>query len=278
MKSAQPKRNYTISEISRLFGIGIDSLRYYERLGIISPQRGANGYRLYDLDDIYKLSLIKDLRRLDMPMKQIKTYLDNQTLATTRTLLNDEAQLLRERIRELEDDLRTVHDHIRELEDVVTRPVGTIELARKPQRRCVELSARIERDAEMDLLVQRLHRQYESFLPHLGMLEIGGALSVEDLDAGRSNIYNSVFFVLEDHDNDGDAPVDFTLEAGTYLTLRYRGPYEQNGAVYERLISYAETKGLDIVGMPYEFYEIDNRDTACPEEYLTRVELLIDSR
>lgn len=275
-KPEHTKRNYTISEISRLFGIGIDSLRYYERLGVVSPQRGSNGYRLYDLDDMYKLSLIKDLRRLDLPMKQIKDYLDQQTVASTRELLDRERCMLEERIAQLQNDLKTVQEHAHELDDAQNRPVDTIEMVSRENRRCVELSERIERDAEMDLLIQRLHRQYEHILPHLGMLEIGGALSVEDLDAGRANVYHSVFFVLEGLEDDEDAPCDFMLEGGTYLVMRYRGPYEQNGAIYEQLLSYAALHRLEIAGPPYEFYEIDNRDTADPTEFLSRIEIRVD--
>ena len=275
-KPEHTKRNYTISEISRLFGIGIDSLRYYERLGVVSPQRGSNGYRLYDLDDMYKLSLIKDLRRLDLPMKQIKDYLDRQTVASTRELLDRERCMLEERIAQLQNDLKTVQEHAHELDDAQNRPVDAIEMVSRANRRCVELSARIERDAEMDFLIQRLHRQYEHILPHLGMLEIGGALSVEDLDAGRANVYHSVFFVLEGLEDDEDAPCDFMLEGGTYLVMRYRGPYEQNGAIYEQLLSYAALHRLEIAGPPYEFYEIDNRDTADPEEFLSRIEMRVD--
>ena len=56
---------YKISEISRLYGVGPDSLRYYERLGLLRPRRDEdNGYRLYSLRDIYKLSVIRDLRTL----------------------------------------------------------------------------------------------------------------------------------------------------------------------------------------------------------------------
>lgn len=275
-KPEHTKRNYTISEISRLFGIGIDSLRYYERLGVVSPQRGSNGYRLYDLDDMYKLSLIKDLRRLDLPMKQIKDYLDRQTVASTRELLDRERCMLEERIAQLQNDLKTVQEHAHELDDAQNRPVDTVEIVGRANRRCVELSERIERDAEMDLLIQRLHRQYEHILPHLGMLEIGGALSVEDLDAGRANVYHSVFFVLEGLEDDEDAPCDFMLEGGTYLVMRYRGPYEQNGAIYEQLLSYAALHRLEIAGPPYEFYEIDNRDTADPTEFLSRIEIRVD--
>ena len=56
---------YKISEISKLYGIGADSLRYYERLGILRPRREANGYRLYSLKEMYKLNIIRDLRRLE---------------------------------------------------------------------------------------------------------------------------------------------------------------------------------------------------------------------
>ena len=58
------KNYYKISEISKLYGIGPDSLRYYERLGILKPKRDTNQYRLYSLKDLYKLNLICDLRKL----------------------------------------------------------------------------------------------------------------------------------------------------------------------------------------------------------------------
>ena len=58
------KDHYTIGEIGKLFHIGPDSLRYYEKLGILSPRRGDNGYRLYTADDIWRLNIIRDLREL----------------------------------------------------------------------------------------------------------------------------------------------------------------------------------------------------------------------
>ena len=66
------KNYYKINEISKLYGIGVDSLRYYERLGILRPRRDVNGYRLYSLKEMYKLNIIRDLRRLDFSMAQIK--------------------------------------------------------------------------------------------------------------------------------------------------------------------------------------------------------------
>ena len=61
------KDYYKINEISKLYGIGVDSLRYYEKLGILRPRRDTNGYRLYDLKDMYKLTVIRDLRNWIFP-------------------------------------------------------------------------------------------------------------------------------------------------------------------------------------------------------------------
>ena len=41
------KEYYKIGEISALYNIGADSLRYYEELGILKPKRDSNGYRMY---------------------------------------------------------------------------------------------------------------------------------------------------------------------------------------------------------------------------------------
>ena len=43
------KEYYTVSEISRLYGIGIDSLRYYEKIGALSPRRGEENYGVVSL-------------------------------------------------------------------------------------------------------------------------------------------------------------------------------------------------------------------------------------
>ena len=46
------KEYYKIGEISKLYNIGADSLRYYEEAGILKPRRDENGYRMYSINDI----------------------------------------------------------------------------------------------------------------------------------------------------------------------------------------------------------------------------------
>ena len=83
------KDYYTISEISKLYGIGTDSLRYYEEIGALEPKRGKNNYRLYRLKDICRLNTIRDLLQLGFSMKQVKAYLDDMNLENTLCMLED---------------------------------------------------------------------------------------------------------------------------------------------------------------------------------------------
>ncbi|MGE7826887.1 MerR family transcriptional regulator [Paenibacillus sp. NPDC093718] len=43
---------YSIQEVSQLLGISKDTLRYYDRIGIVSPSRENNRYRRYSKNDL----------------------------------------------------------------------------------------------------------------------------------------------------------------------------------------------------------------------------------
>ncbi|MBQ5674495.1 MAG: MerR family transcriptional regulator, partial [Lachnospiraceae bacterium] len=122
------KNYYKISEISKLYDIGVDSLRYYERLGILTPRRDTNGYRLYNLTDLYKLNLIRDLRALDFSMSQIKDYLDEQSVQNTLDLLYQEQALVDQELERLTIKKRIISDRIHALSKSQEIKTGLVEI------------------------------------------------------------------------------------------------------------------------------------------------------
>lgn len=265
------KDSYKISEIARLYDIGVDSLRYYERLGILQPRRDSNGYRLYNLTDMYKLNMIRDLRRLDFSMAQIKSYLEGQTVAHTLDLLCQEQALVHTQMQELETKAHLLQKRITTLQNALTIQPGVMTTKTLPARPCVQLSQHITRDEEMDFVMKKLHRKHEDKLRDFGNQIFGAFLSMEELMAGTPNVYDGVFSVLEE---DPSTP-DFVLPAGVYLSYFYRGSYEQNRARVQELLSYAGAHGFHLTGTPFELYEIDNRDTVQEEEFLTEIQVAI---
>ncbi|MES0828494.1 MerR family transcriptional regulator [Ruegeria sp. SCP11] len=68
---------FAIGEASRQSGVGIETIRYYEREGIVpKPERASNNRRMYFTRDIGRLRFLKKCRDLGFPLADVKTLLD----------------------------------------------------------------------------------------------------------------------------------------------------------------------------------------------------------
>lgn len=265
------KDSYTIHEIASLYGVGPDALRYYERLGLVKPRRGENGYRIYDLNDIYRLTIIRDLRSLGFSMERIGEYLKDLSVANTLQLLDEERRLIREKMRALRAAEGAIRARVRHLQACAAVEDGGIALVELPPRPCLRLNADIARDEEMDFAIKRLHRRHEDTIRDLGGQKIGASIAPEDIRAGKIGLYRSVFFLLDE-----GATGDFTLPGGRYARLYYRGSYRQLGARVAELFRWARKQGLSPTGDVLELYPIDDRFTAREEEFLTQLQVRVE--
>ena len=265
------KDSYTIHEIASLYGVGPDALRYYERLGLVKPRRGKNGYRIYDLNDIYRLTIIRDLRSLGFSMERIGEYLKDLSVSNTLQLLDEERRLIREKMRALRAAESAIRARVRHLQACAAVEDGGICVVELPPRPCLRLNADIARDEEMDFAIKRLHRRHEDTIRDLGGQKIGASIAPEDIRAGKIGLYRSVFFLLDE-----GATGDFTLPGGRYACLYYRGSYRQLGARVAELFRWARKQGLSPTGDVLELYPIDDRFTAREEEFLTQLQVRVE--
>ncbi len=99
------KDYFTIGELANLFAIDVQTLRYYDTIGLLVPvhRDAQSGYRLYKFDQIYQVASIRYLKRLGYSLKQIRQYLDSRTLEHTMQQLHDQSQELKRRWSELID-------------------------------------------------------------------------------------------------------------------------------------------------------------------------------
>lgn len=77
----------TVKEVSRLTGVSIRALQYYDKIGLLHPSGHTEaGYRLYDDTDMERLQQILLFRELEFPLKEIKTILGNPDFNRNRAL------------------------------------------------------------------------------------------------------------------------------------------------------------------------------------------------
>jgi DNA-binding transcriptional MerR regulator len=64
-----------IGELSGRSGVSQRSLRYYEQQGLIAPERGANGYRLYAEGDVAVVQTIRTMYEIGFSRDEVATCL-----------------------------------------------------------------------------------------------------------------------------------------------------------------------------------------------------------
>ena len=87
-----------INEVEAAVGVTKKNIRFYEEEGLLRPRRDAgNGYRDYSQEDIERLRRIKLLRKLDVPLAEIRDMLEGHTGLTEGMRRHAEELKARER-------------------------------------------------------------------------------------------------------------------------------------------------------------------------------------
>ena len=102
----------TIAEVSEKHQISADTLRYYEKEGLIPYiSRTEGGVRNYTQEDCARIGFVKCMRSAGLSIEVLKQYFElfakgKRTLKTRRDLLATEREKLRARMAELQDTLK----------------------------------------------------------------------------------------------------------------------------------------------------------------------------
>ena len=102
----------TISEVSKKFDITPDTLRYYERIGLIPPvPRNKSGLRDYDDESCRWIEFIKCMRSAGLPIEALSEYVSlfrqgDETIDERRKLLIRERDILAQKISDMQDTLK----------------------------------------------------------------------------------------------------------------------------------------------------------------------------
>ncbi|MDR3767046.1 MAG: MerR family transcriptional regulator [Butyricicoccus sp.] len=112
----------TIAQVSKQYDISADTLRYYERIGLIPPvPRNKSGIRDYDEDSCRWIELMKCMRKAGVQIEALIEYValfqqgDATVDARKAILIEQRAQLI-ERMEEMQASLDRLNDKIERYE------------------------------------------------------------------------------------------------------------------------------------------------------------------
>ncbi len=112
-----------IAEVSERYSISSDTLRYYERIGLILPvNRNGSGIRDYNETDVKRVEFIKCMRSAGLPIETLIEYVrlvqqGDTTIEARKSILTAQRNLLMARMKEMQQTLDllnykiNVYDH-----------------------------------------------------------------------------------------------------------------------------------------------------------------------
>lgn len=259
------KQFYKIGEISKLYQIGTDSLRYYEELGILTPVRGENNYRMYGLNDLWRLNVIRDLRRLDFPMEKIQEYMKNRTIESTRKLFEEELHIIEQQIHLLNNLKANVSDRLATLNQALEQPLGEVIVKHFEKRNCHQIFQTYHTDEEMDMLIKQLLNIDNNNLYIIGNNRIGSFLPLDHAIQEDYSTYKGVFII----DQNGTS----SLKEGTYLSICYRGDSHQHAIYFPKLLEFATAHNFQLEGNLLELLWVDIHQESDYSQHITELQI-----
>ena len=116
-----------IAEVSEQYGISSDTLRYYERIGLLRPvNRTASGIRDYNEIDLRRVEFIKCMRSAGLPVEVLIEYVGlvqqgDQTIEARKEILKEQRELLAGRMKEMQKTLDLLDHKIELYENTVLK-------------------------------------------------------------------------------------------------------------------------------------------------------------
>ncbi|MDB6124835.1 MAG: merR [Pedosphaera sp.] len=271
------KSSYSIGEFSHVTGLSIKTLRFYHEKGILIPSSidEATGYRFYDDSKIEKARVIRWLRAMEFSIEDIAAVLGE---------CSDEADILNylERQKDfLQQRIREDRDVVRSLNEIISKETAARQLL-EGSSFAVE-----EKTFEPTLIAGiRMKGKYKDCGD--GFARLGKAV-------GRHICGKPLCLYYDGEYREEDAEFELCfpirkeiavngisihkLPGGRCLSLVHRGPYEQLGRSYAKVLQQVTERKLKIILPTREVYLKGPGMIfkGNPKNYLTEIQLPLAS-
>lgn len=242
----------TIGQMAKLNHISEQTLRLYDKIGLLSPcsRDELNGYRYYDVRQSAQLDIIQYMKSLGMNLKEIKRQLDRSDIPTIKDILSQRKNQIDQQIKELEYQKRAIDRTVESYERYECAPSdGSIVLEYIPKRQIYYIDSGINfYDYGIDTYEKILRELKESLiadkLPQIYFCNAGSILRQDNL-VNRLFVSTEVFVFVDKEFITSEFIV--TIPPSNYICIYCDGFHKEKEYAI-RLLDEIERKGYRIIG------------------------------
>lgn len=271
---------YSIGQAARICNISIQTLRYYDKIGLVNPTNTdkQSGYRYYSNRDILYIKIVQDMKMLQFSLDEIGEMLKNDSLDSLLTKLELKQREMLGEIKRLEQTVKSIEQRtaqivrLQELGNGLRELDVLVELKWIPERLVVSDRGRYACGMEPSII---------KFTDLFNKLEVTDLSQFQLMTVYHENIMtfdraeSDLEFCITLDQAASRTPNMRIIPEGEYITALYCGIPNDISCkrIYSKLLQWIEKNGYIESGVSIERYIVDLAQIMKPEEFIVELQV-----
>ncbi|EOR23086.1 BmrR protein [Niallia nealsonii AAU1] len=276
------KAYFSIGEMSKLNNIPIQTLRYYDKIGLFKPNyvNPENNYRYYSIKQFFYLDIIKYLRYIGTPLEDMKRIIES-TPESMYSFLDKQEITIEEKIKKLQDSQLLINKRKAQLYEqllIKKQELGVVYTRTIQERLILKITCNQVTPHDLpDLYVRKL----ATVLEKEGSVvdnNYGCIYPLKNYSHSKEIYYDGIYTSIMKEPNIGlppDIKVE-TLPEGEYMCIAFIWSPEQYYKYYDKLLKTIENKNISTNGFTCEVSLPNNYNSSKEENFITELQVSLN--
>ncbi len=262
----------SVSEFARITRTTRETLRHYDKIGLLSPEvRGDNKYRYYSIKQLALCNMIRLMQRIGLPLSDIQAMKDHRTPELAMQILTQQIAELSKKTEKLMNARRLLNTMMQTIQAGLDADEEVVSIQFMPSEQ---------------IILGKSNDYSKGRTAYDALSAFYSAMSVKCTDSEYDLHYPVWGVFLEERIKQGDwkYPDHYYFynpngkdqrPAALYAIGHMRTGYGQSEKLYGRMTEFIEQNGYEICGDAYEEYPISELCTTDDSGYLLRLMITV---
>lgn len=268
------QKKFTTGQFAALYDVNKRTLMYYDSIDLFKPTIvKENGYRYYTFGQSGLFDAIQLLRKLRIPLEEIKKHLVHCTPQKTQTVLYKQSQMLEQEIAELMWLQKVVQNKISNMKANLEMDCSKIEIIESKEETIVvsESTSEMSMEQTMKVTLKFMHDCYHT--RSYSGYPLGYMMDTKKMEQGDFSQLTNCFYRVDEKNS---KTMNWTYKpAGRYLVSYYKGPCTEMDPSLQQLVDYGKNYKLTFIGNTYIESILDDTIAAIEDPYYCEAKISI---
>lgn len=262
---------YSIGQVSKIANLSTKALRYYDKIGLISPDKVENNqYRFYSMPTLFSVPVIKYYKQMGFKLEEMRSLIEGTTYSILEKVFSDKIEEIKIQEKELFIKYRSVkdwYDLILEARSVIENGIDGVSV--KFQNK--EEYTFMNQEFDYNYISSIVNIEFTNFIEKKNNAVIGPVMiyfpSYKDKIEGNTKYVKIVQKTIENQGKDNT--IKF---GGNHIVSCYHiGSHESINESYDKIIKWAEEKNYKLGKFCIERYVTDYWTTKNTDKFVTEI-------